>query len=121
MGEGKRLFIVDDEMESSENIAEFFGRLGYDVTLTHGGKPAIEILEKISFPVVLLDIKMPDLDGEEVLKFIMKKDPDTKVIMVTGFSEGKSREDFIEMGACDYIMKPIDLAKMYDMLNKMYE
>jgi len=120
MAEGKRLFIVDDEVESSESVSEFFGRLGYDVTLTHGGKPAIEILEKTSFPVVLLDIKMPDLDGEEVLKFIVKKWPDTKVIVVTGFSEGRSKEELMEMGAYDYIMKPIDLARMYDMVDKLY-
>ena len=117
----KKLLIVDDELEASENVADFFGRLGYDVSLAGGGKEALSILENSFFSVILLDIKMPDLDGEEVLKFIKQKHPASKVIMVTGLDESKSKEEFLKMGVYGYILKPIDLAELAKKLEKLYE
>ena len=121
MSNDKKLLVVDDEVESSENIADFFNRLGYEVSLANGGKEAISILEKNFFSVVLLDIKMPDLDGEEVLKFIKQKHPNSKVIVITGLDEGKSKKEFLKIGVHDYILKPINLSELAKMLDRLYK
>ena len=94
---------------------------GYETTIATGGNQALSILKDTFFPVVLLDIKMPDLDGTEVLKDTVKRHPKTKAIMITGFTEGVSREECIEMGAYDYMAKPIDIRKLVVTLDKLYE
>lgn len=121
MGQDKKVLIVDDEIISTRNITLYLKRYGYDVILASGGKKAISILEKTFFPVILLDVKMPDLDGDIVLKFIVEKHPTSKVFMLTGHQMGISKEEFLKMGAYDYILKPVDIQELAKTLNKLYE
>ncbi|MEI7907645.1 MAG: response regulator, partial [Bacteroidota bacterium] len=83
------------------------------------GDEAISILEQKSFHLVLLDIKMPRVDGFEVLKFIKEKRPDTKVIMLTGFADLKNAIESKKLGAEDFVSKPYDLVDLLTTIERV--
>ena len=116
----KKLLLIDDEKELCENLSEFLSDIGYDVTIATRGKEALSILDNTSFPVILTDINMPDINGKDILKFVLERHPSTKVIMVTGHTEEYGRDEFISLGACDYITKPIHFAELLKTLKKLY-
>ncbi|NQU74153.1 MAG: response regulator, partial [Candidatus Omnitrophica bacterium] len=103
--------IIDDEIDVREFVASFFRKRKIDVITASNGKEAIDLVKKQRPNLILLDIKMPDMDGIEALRQIREKDKDVTVIMVTG----KSPEDenafnkCRQFGASDYIHKPLEL------------
>jgi len=124
MEKNKKLLIVDDEEAICKHLGDFFQRRGYEVTIATLGNQALSILKDNFFPVILLDIKMPDLDGTEVLKDTVKRHPDTKVVMITGFTGGTggiTREECLSLGAYEYIEKPVDFRKLNELVNKLYQ
>ena len=121
MEEKKKILLVDDEVETCKYLGDFLELRGYEVQTATGGEQALSILKDTFFPVVLLDIKMPGVDGVDVLKDTVKRHPQTKVIMVTGFTEGITKEECVEMGAYDYLAKPIDVRGLVPMLDKLYQ
>lgn len=106
-----RLLVVDDEVDVREFVANFFRRRSVEVTTASRGKEALEIIEKQRPDLVLLDIRMPEMDGIEILTEIRKRDEKIKVIMVTGRDPEEERacERCRELGALDYIHKPLEL------------
>ena len=116
----KRLLIVDDEADVCESIGNFLKRRDYDITIAVGGGEAIDILKKDTFPVVLLDLKMPLVDGWTVLKETKADHPETKFLVVTGLDEAGVEEKCKEAGAYDFIIKPIRVKAIYEMLEKLY-
>ncbi len=122
----KRLLVIDDEEDMCENLQSFLGRRGYDVTVATTGVKAVEILGKETFPVVLLDLKMPYFDGWKVLETVKPNHPDTKFIVITGFLEPPrgafpgTEEELRQMGAYDFILKPIKMREIYEILEKLY-
>ena len=79
---------------------------GYSVATASDGDEAIALIKKEKFELVLLDIKLPGLDGFEVLKFIKKSFPAMKVIMLTGFADLKNAIESKKLGADDFVEKP---------------
>ena len=109
-----KLLIVDDEIDVREFAANFFRRHKIEVITASGGEEAIDKVDKEKPQLVLLDIKMPDIDGVETLRRLKEKDKNIKVIMVTG---RKPEEEGIldecrQLGALDYIHKPLELEKL---------
>lgn len=121
MAERRKILVVDDEVKQCENMSELLTLRDYDVSIATGGKQALALIKEAFFPVILLDLKMPDLDGEVVLEEAVKLHPTSKVIMVTGHSEGDSKDSFLKMGAYDYIVKPIDFDSLFTMLDTLYK
>ncbi|MEW6101839.1 MAG: response regulator [Candidatus Omnitrophota bacterium] len=109
-----RLLIVDDEADVREFAANFFRRRKLDVTTAASGEEALEIFERDKADLVLLDIKMPGIDGIETLKRIKSINKDAKVIMVTGRKpdDDESSLKCSELGAADYIHKPLELDEL---------
>lgn len=109
-----RLLIVDDEMDVREFAANFFRRRKIDCIIASSGEEALGILEKQKVSLVLLDIKMPGIDGVETLRRIKELNKDIKVIVVTGTEPEK--EDILkkckEFGALGYIHKPLELDEL---------
>lgn len=107
-----RLLIVDDEVDVREFAANFFRNRKVEVITAGSGREALESIEKQKPDLVLLDIKMPGIDGIETLKRIKDKDKNMKVIMVTG----KNAEEDIKIckgyGALAYIHKPLVLDEL---------
>lgn len=109
-----KLLIVDDELDVREFAANFFRKRKVEVTIASSGEEAIELLEKQKPHLILLDIKMPGIDGFETLKRIREKDKNIKVVMVTG---RKPEDEFAfqrcqQLGALDYIHKPLELDEL---------
>lgn len=116
----KKLLIVDDEAEVCESIGNFLRRRDYDVTTAVGGQEAIDILKREAFPVVLLDLKMPVIDGWTVLKETRSEHPETKYLVVSGLDEPEVAQRCKEAGAYGFVVKPIRVKAIYEMLEKLF-
>jgi diguanylate cyclase (GGDEF)-like protein len=107
-----RLLIVDDISDNRNILVRRFERRGFDVTEADSGFAAIDLIERLPFDVVLLDVMMPGIDGIETLRRIrVQKSASTlPIIMVTAKSESANVVDALEQGANDYVTKPVDFA-----------
>ena len=120
MNNKKKLLIVDDEKEVCANLSEYLARRDFEVTVAISGKEATSILRTTFFPVIILDIKMPDADGMEILKDAIKQHPNSKIIMMTGFDEENQRDECLASGAYDYITKPIRISEILKKIEALY-
>ena len=103
----KTLLIVDDELAICEMLSRFFASLGFHTLTTQSGRHALELLETQSPDYLLLDVRMPDVSGLEVLRQAKARHPDLKVVMVTGLSETEMAEEALRAGASDYLTQPV--------------
>jgi len=104
-----RILVVDDEIEVCKMLEEFLCTKGYDVSCALSTDEAIKIVETEKPQLVLLDIIMPEKDGLECLARIKEIDNTTEVIMVTAVKDEERAMKAMDLGAYDYITKPIDL------------
>ncbi len=103
-----KILVVDDEPRMCESLKTLLSGVGYEVTTVHEGEKAIVKINQDDFDMVITDIKMPRLDGLDILKAARTKDQDALVILMTGFASLESAVSAINQGAYDYLMKPID-------------
>jgi len=116
-----KLLIVDDQQDMRELLRDFFKERGYEVSVAGDGQEALAKVEEIKPHLVFLDIGMPGLSGLEVLPLIKKKEPVTKVIMITSFDDPHIVEQAKSLGASDYITKPVSFEYLHTtVLNKVY-
>jgi DNA-binding NtrC family response regulator len=101
-----RILVIDDEMIVCESCKRILEEDGYEVETALSGKEAFEKMRENPFDIVITDLKMPGIDGMEVLKTFRKEYPDTIVIMITGFSTVETAVEAMKLGAFDYIPKP---------------
>ena len=107
------LLLVDDEQSFVEIISQRLRRRGFIVSYACNGQEALHRLEgDESIEVVILDVKMPGMDGIETLRMIKEKQPLVKIIMLTGHSTVNSAIEAMKLGALDYLMKPCDLDEL---------
>ncbi len=104
----ERILVVDDEVEQCKVLEKFLSLKGYEVFSATDGPTAISKVKEVRPHIVLLDIRMPEMGGMEVLQEIKKVDPNIGVIMVTGVTDNEEAQKTLEMGAYDYITKPVD-------------
>lgn len=102
------ILLVDDEERFLQTTGKLLERLGYAVLTATSGQAAIDRLERETIHVVILDVKMPGMDGIETLKEIKKRHPLVEVIMLTGHATVSSAVEGMKSGAIDYLMKPSD-------------
>ncbi|WP_338669605.1 response regulator [Pseudodesulfovibrio methanolicus] len=109
-----RVLLVDDEKGFVDTMAKRLENRGYTVGVAYDGPQAINALGKgdIFFDVVVLDVKMPGMDGNEALKRIKADHPLVEVIMLTGHATVESAIEGMKSGAFDYLMKPCDLESL---------
>jgi len=110
MDETKRLLLVDDEEVIRSVLARALRALGHSVALAGGGAAALAMLQRERFEAILLDINMPNVNGLMVLEAVKKVAPDTPVIMVTGTGEEAEAKRSMQLGAADYVTKPVDIS-----------
>ena len=103
----KRILIVDDEKPTLEMLEMLLEGYGYEVLLAENGEQALAIYEKERPPIVLTDIKMPLLDGMEVLDRIKRANPKAEVIVVTGHGDVDQAVKALDLEATDFISKPV--------------
>jgi DNA-binding response OmpR family regulator len=114
MAENNRILIVEDDQQLRETLAIELTEQGYDVRTASSGNEAIPITYGVELAVIILDLKMPYIDGFEVLKFIKGTFPLTKVIILTAYADLLSIEKCKKLGADDVIGKPYDLGHLFD-------
>lgn len=104
-----RLLLVDDEVGYIEVLSKRLTRRGFDVTTASSGEEAIRAARRWDFDVAVVDLKMEDMDGIEVLKVLKRMVPSLHVIILTGHGSERAARDGIAQGAFDYLIKPIGL------------
>jgi len=104
-----KVLIADDEVEFSSTLQTRLNLRNFQATVANSGEEALRAVEEEQPDVLLLDLKMPDLDGLEVLARLKEEYADIKVIILTGHGSFEVGREGMELGAFDYIMKPVDL------------
>jgi DNA-binding NtrC family response regulator len=107
-----RLLLIDDEKDFVNILAKRIKRRKIDVAMAFSGAEAIQIIRGQEFDVAVLDLKMEDMDGIEVLKILKIMDPRLSVIMLTGHGSAEAAEQGIKLGAFDYLTKPCELEEL---------
>ena len=116
-----KVMIVDDELDFLETIVKRLKARNIDVNGVESGYKALEALDGRNPDVIILDVKMPGMDGIETLREIKKKSPLTEVIMLTGHASVESGIQGMQLGAFDYVMKPVALDELLEKVRQAYE
>jgi len=118
--ETMRVFIVDDEDDFRETIVKRLNARKIQAEGAASGIKALEVLKDKDFDVIVLDVKMPDMDGIETLRHIKKMKPEIEVIMLTGHASVEFGLKGMQLGAFDYVMKPAPLNELLDTIGQAY-
>ena len=121
MTEQPRILIVDDEQIVRESLTNWLKEESYLVEAAENGTLALEKIRQIPFQVVLLDLKMPGMDGIQVLTELKKDFPDIEVIIMTAYGSVNTAVEAIKAGAYDYIVKPFDPEEVALLIKKILE
>lgn len=116
-----RVLVVDDETDFLEMTVKRMNKKNIQCDGAKSGYEAIEKIQKENFDVVLLDVKMPGMDGVETLREIKRLKPLIEVIMLTGHASVESGIEGMKLGAFDYLMKPMELDKILETIHDAYK
>ena len=116
-----RLLLVDDEEQFVEALSERLSMRDYDVTTALTGEDAIEKITNYNFDVVILDVRLPGVDGTEVLRTIKNLKPLTEVIMLTGHGTVEMAIEGMKLGAFDILMKPCETEDLTVKIDKAHD
>jgi len=114
----KKILIVDDELNMRLVLSAMLKKEGFDVSAAANGREALQILQSINVAVVITDLKMPDIDGMELLTRIAERYPEIPVIMITAHGTIATAVEALKKGAFDYITKPFDLDDLKNIVSK---
>jgi two-component system response regulator AtoC len=117
----ERILIVDDDLSLSHFLAKALSQKGYQVISCHSGREALDVVRKGETDLVLLDNKLPDLNGLDILKKIKREHPKVSVIIMTAFGTTGTAIDAMRLGAFDYILKPFELDDISELVAKGLE
>jgi len=112
--EGIRLLLVDDEEAYVKILAKRLAKRNYEVAVAFSGTQGIQAARREDFDVAVLDLKMEDVDGIEVLKVFKKMAPKMEVIMLTGHGSEQAAREGVQFGAFDYLTKPCELEELIE-------
>lgn len=109
---GLKVLLVDDEVVFAENMSALLTTRGYRVTAVHNGQSAISALEEEDFDVVVLDLKMPGMDGIATMKEVKKLEIFTEILVLTGHGSIDTAMEAVKLGAYDYLTKPCEVEEL---------
>jgi DNA-binding NtrC family response regulator len=121
MADKIRLLIVDDEVKFLDSIAQRLEMRGLDVTKATNGEEALKAASVAQFDLGLLDLKMPGMDGKQVLEILKKTHKFIEVIILTGHGSLDSAVECTKLGAFNYLPKPYEIEKLLEILKDAYE
>ena len=116
-----KLLFVDDEKGFVNVVSKRLSKKNIEVSKAYSGSMALQALRNAKFDVAVLDLKMEDMDGIEVLKILKKMAPDIVVIMLTGHGSETAAREGIRFGAFDYLTKPCDFEELVEKINAAYQ
>jgi DNA-binding NtrC family response regulator len=115
-----RLLLVDDEKEFVQTLADRLKMRDLDAAVAHNGEEALSAVKKEEPDVIVLDVKMPGIDGIEVLRRVKQAYPNVEVIILTGHGSKKDEDAARSLGAFDYVNKPADLDKLVPLIKNAF-
>jgi two-component system response regulator (stage 0 sporulation protein F) len=115
----KKILIVDDQKGVRRLLEELFKKDGWEVHLAADGKEAVERAEEFLPDIILMDMKMPNMNGLEASRIILKKFTDLDIIMMTAYGEMDIVKDALDSGVKRCITKPFDIINLRDTINQM--
>jgi heterodisulfide reductase subunit A len=118
---GFRILVVDDELIVRDSLKEWLEEEGFAVDMAASGQEALEQLSTQSYQLMLLDLKMPGMDGVEVLKKTREAFPDLAVVMMTAYATVETAVEAMKIGARDYLLKPFDPETLIPMAERLYQ
>ena len=108
MADKPRIVAIDDEVEFTKAIDQFFSARGYEVHVALTGTSGVELVDYYHPDVVLLDLKLPGMDGDQILQHVRRTHPKTSVIIITAYNDGgKTRDRLLALGAFAHFDKPL--------------
>jgi len=118
---GSKILLVDDEVVFTNNMSKLLTNRGYRVTAVNSGDNAIRALEEEDFDVVVLDLKMPGMDGITTLQEIKKLGLFTETLILTGHGSIDTALEAVKLGAYDYLTKPCEIDELVDKIEGAWE
>lgn len=115
-----RVLLVDDEVAFTTNMEKILSRRGYEVRAVNDGESAVKAIEDEEFDVVVLDLRMPGMDGMAALKVMKRKRPLLEIIILTGHGSVESGVQGMNLGAFDYAMKPIQISELQEKIDDAF-
>jgi DNA-binding NtrC family response regulator len=115
------VLLVDDELEFLATLVKRLTKRGLNISTAKNGEDALKIIGGKMIDVVVLDVRMPGIDGIQTLREIKKKDPLMEVIMLTGHARVEVAIEGMELGAFDYLMKPADIDELFYKLQDAFK
>ena len=116
-----RLLVVDDEEGYLDILSKRLARRGMQVMTAASGSAGIQALRRYDFDVAVIDLKMEDLDGIELLKIFKQMVPQLAVIILTGHGSEQAAREGLSLGAFDYLTKPCDLSELMAKIQQAYQ
>ncbi len=115
------ILIVDDERALCEELAEFFHSRGYLCAIALSGEKALDLVEQRRFCVILVDVRMPGMDGIELVSRLRERSPESQVLLMTAHPSVDSVVSALRLGAADYVVKPLILEDLLHKVRRMIE
>ncbi|MBD3172367.1 response regulator [Candidatus Bathyarchaeota archaeon] len=112
-----RILIIDDDRNFTKLFSEILEGEGYETVIANNGAEALEILQDDFFAILIIDIRLPDIDGIELISKIDKTDPDMRKIILTGNPSLENVQNALKKGAHDYLVKPVKLEEIKETIN----
>jgi DNA-binding NtrC family response regulator len=121
MSQGPVLLIVDDEEGILDVLSRFARRAGFEVVTSSGGRDAIALLRAQRIDLAMIDLRMPDIGGLDVLRAIRENDPRCQTVLMTGYASVDTAVEAIKLGAVDYLSKPLEFDRVQQLLTGVRE
>jgi len=118
-GEGRRILVVDDDEAVLKGLSEYFARLGYEVVRAGTGKQGLDGFKSQNPDVTILDLRLPDIDGMQVLEIM--RDRKAMVILLTGYGDIPTAVRAMQLGAENFLTKPVDLPHLVATVERAIE
>lgn len=118
MPQAKKIIVIDDEPNIRETFKMTLKLKKYDVDAFADGPAALDKFKKGQYSVAFLDLKLPKMDGLEVLKKLKEKDPEIEVVMMTAYATDISQATAIRLGAFEYLRKPFLMEEIYELIER---
>jgi CheY-like chemotaxis protein len=116
-----RVLLVDDEREFVQTLSERLQLRDVGSAIVYDGNSALEIIKEDDPEVIIIDLKMPGVNGIDVLKQVKRQRPEIEVIVLTGHGSESDKQECLNLGAFDYLQKPVDIDHLSDVLKKAHE
>jgi DNA-binding NtrC family response regulator len=119
--EPPKILVVEDDPDIRTIVTRFLGERGFQVKATDGGQAALEALDQEPMDLILSDVRMPGMSGLELLRHLKERDPEIQLVLMSAYSSVTDAVEAIQLGAADYVEKPIDFRRLERVLHAVLE